>query len=363
MRRATPCLTGCMADAATDRPGRLYRTLRLVAFSYLSAVLMVMASERVYWYWAGFTAESVLGSAAVYLIPVTAALWTLALASAARLHQVILGAAVYAFVTEGVVTPIIYADGPLPVLAAMFVGWHGLVALVGFWYLTRRWLLEGNLRRLTWVAAAFGVGWGVWAASSSAAEPPEPELIEQGFDPTVLSAGRFAVYAMAVGVTFSVAHWLIGFVWPGRWRPGRASTVLVVIAATAYMSLAVLPGVVWAPLKLAVFLGGTLWLLSKARRSTADEMSVFEELVGHVPIHRVAVLLIMPLGAAGTYAGVDALALTTDVLEGIYWTLVAIQVLAGGATFAWAAYRSLARTPAGSPRPSPDRRRRQDSNL
>ena len=51
---------------------------------------------------------------------------------AMNLHHVILGGAIFAFLVEGVMIPIIYADGPLPVFAALFVGWHGLLAVVGF---------------------------------------------------------------------------------------------------------------------------------------------------------------------------------------------------------------------------------------
>ena len=113
------------------RSRRWAQRARLFGFLYLSALLMVMASERVYWYWGGVTVESVLILAAFYSLPAAAGLWALSLTRSTKLHQVVLAGAIFGFVVEGVITTVVYADGALPVFAAMFVGWHGMVAFVG----------------------------------------------------------------------------------------------------------------------------------------------------------------------------------------------------------------------------------------
>ncbi|MDX2465985.1 MAG: hypothetical protein QNL12_01625, partial [Acidimicrobiia bacterium] len=135
----------------------------LFAFVFLSAVTMVIASERVYWYVGGISAESVLGIGLFYMVPAVAALWALGSGPSQRLHQLILGGAVFAFVVEGVLTPVIYEDGPLPIMAALFVGWHGLFSFVGSWYLTRRWLLDRRRGIIVGAGAAMGVYWGLWS--------------------------------------------------------------------------------------------------------------------------------------------------------------------------------------------------------
>ncbi len=316
------------------------------AFICLSSTIVVLASERVFWFWAGFNADSVLFLGAFYLIPTMVGLWALALSSASQVHQVVLAGALYAFVTEGVLTPVVYTDGPLPVLAAMFVGWHGLIAFVGFWYLVRRWLLDRAVWRLAAGGVLFGGLWGVWALASAFGDPPDKaEALESGFDLTVLEPAAFARYALMVGVTLALCHWLIGFVWPVRWRPGKWSTRLLVLISVGYFSLAVLPAVFWAPLKLAAMLGGTGRLLNRSERPGKGEPTILDKLAGRVCLREVAILLLMPLVAASTYGAMWPLRHRPTLLETIYWSLVTIQVLVGAAAFVWAWRRSRATRP------------------
>jgi len=315
--------------------------LRVAAFVYLSALLMMVASERVYWYWSGLTVDSVLLLAGLYSLAAAAGLWTLGHTGSSRLHQIILGGAVFAFVVEGVITPVIYEDGPLPMMAAMFVGWHGMLGFVGFWFLARRWLLDRQWRRLATTAGAVGAVWGIWARTSAVGDELDMAAIAEGFDPTILSPLDFTAYAVGVGAVFVVGHWLIGYVWPDGWRPGRRSTQLIVLLAAAYMAVAVLPAVIWAPAKLAALLGLTLWLLRRSQ--TPEEPAPFSALRGRVRLREAAVLLVMPVAAAATYWLVDGAGLEDGGLVAIYWTLVDGQIAGGAAAYWWAARRAVRR--------------------
>lgn len=332
-----------LTQPSESRRSRLTRFASIAAFVYLSATIVVMASERVYWYWSGFTAESVLFLGGFYLLPTLAGLWALALAPARRVHQVVLAGAIFAYVVEGVLTPIIYADGPLPLMAAMFIGWHGIIAFGGFWYLIRRWLLAGNTTTLALASAIFGAMWGVWAVTSAVADEMDPdELAELGGDGTVLAPDEFTVYAVAVTATLAVAHWLIGFVWPRNWTPTRGSTRAVFIANIAYMALAVLLIVPWAPVKLVVLIGGA-WRLLKRRPApettktgTTDDRTVIEQLAGRIKLRHLAPLTLMPTTAAITYAETHNHLDNTDRMSGIYWSLIATQILLGATAYLWA---------------------------
>jgi len=316
---------------------RSFVAARIAAFVALSAVIVTMASERVYWYWAGLNVGSIVEISLFYLIPVTGALWALAHTKATRVHQVVLGGAFFAFLVEGVLTPVIYSDGPLPIMAAMFVGWHGIVAFVGFWYLTRRWLLKGRTRLTAIAVAAFGVLWGIWAFVSAVGDATD---IEGGA--IVLEPSQFAVYALGVGATLAAAHWLIGFVWPTSWRPGKTSTVLVALLNVAYMAVAVVLIVPWAPLKLALLLGGTFWLMTKGRDTNRDEPRILDKLAGRVRARDAAVLLLMPLAAAATYGVIWAIGISSAISGTVYGALVIAQVLGGAGAYIWAVRRSLA---------------------
>lgn len=329
-----------------SRLARWRHRARVSMFLYLSALLMMVASERVYWYWSGVTFESVVVLPLFYAVGTAAALWALALTGASRIRQLVLAGAVFAFVIEGVVTPVIYADGFLPVFAAMFVGWHGLVGLVGFWYLARRWLLAGRLRILAGASAVAGLIWGAWARGSGSSNTLDAEAISditaEGLDAAVYSPGQFAVYAMAVGMIFAGGHWLIGYFWPKDWQPTVRSTRAVVLVAVGYMALAVLPAVIWAPLKLALLVVPTIWLM---RRGSTRQPSIIEGLHGRVPLRRTAVLIILPVTAALAYWFVEGLGLNDDGLATIYWLVVAAQVVGGGVAYIWAAVSALRAKP------------------
>ncbi len=322
---------------------RLRRAAKLTAFAYLTSVIVVVASERVYWYWTGMTLEGTSVLALFYLLPTLVMLITVAAGRLQRLHEMLLVGAVFAFVVEGVLTPVLYSDGALPVLAALFVGWHGLLSIVGFWYLARRWLLTGDLRTLTGVGALVGVLWGLWATVAALDPPPQPAI------GPILSPGAFAVYAFEVGAVLMAAHWLIGFVWPKEWSPSPRTATFVGIAVAVYLAVAVVPTVPWAPMKLMVLVGVTLWVLRQSRTRVGDgHPTVLEALAGRVPARRVSVLVILPASAAVTYAALWQLHLPLPTATAIYWAMVAAVVTAGAAGLVWATRRSLGRTPPAS---------------
>ncbi len=315
----------------------LRRFFSKFAFVFLSSLLVVTASERVYWYLGGLGFEANIVIALFYMIPTLVMLWVVGSGPSQRLHQVILGGAVFGFVVEGVLTTVIYEDGPLPVLAALFVGWHGLLSVVAFWYLARKWLLERRRSALATGSALIGAYWGIWSIVYRL--PESTEDFEESF--AVMEPGEFAVYALGVGAIFAIGHWLIGYVWPDDFRLskwGRRGTVALV---AGYGSLAVLVFVPWAPAKLAVLIGTALWLLRRSRTTTSGEPSAVAALQGRVALRDVLILMIAPLVAGAAYAGVWAMDLTDDSVEGLMALLVATQVVAGLVAFGWAARRSL----------------------
>ena len=321
----------------------LKRLASTTAFVYLSAMTMVIASERVYWYVGGMSVESILGIGVFYMIPALAVLWTLGSGPSQRLHQIVLGGAVFAFVVEGVLTFVIYEDGPLPIMAALFIGWHGLLSVVGFWYLARRWLIERRRLLLAGSAAATGLYWGVWSIIYRL--PEASGEFEESF--SVMEPGEFAIYALVVGAALVGAHWLLGWVWPEEYVPTRSGRIGITLIVAAYFAVAVLPAVIWAPVKLAVLLGGALWLLERSRRVTPDEPSVISSLQGRVAFRDAALLTALPVAAIAGYSLVWSMDPDQGTTEALFLTMVATQVVAGLAGFVWAAHRALTQQPVG----------------
>ncbi len=321
------------------------RLASIAAFVYLTSVISVMASERVYWYWAGLNVDSVFVMSAFYVVPTASALWALAHIRARQIHQVILGGAIFAFITEGILTPVIYADGPLPFLASLFVGWHGMLAFVGFWYLTHLWLVARRTRLLAVASALFGSLWGVWAFVASFTDPPD---LTEGVG-RILAPDEFALYVIGVGAVLAASHWLISFVWPKGWKPTRASTWSVAFVAIVYFAVGVVPAVPWAPIKLSLLIGGTLWLLRRTAENEQDgQPTIFDRLAGSVRLRDVVAILPMPLAAAAIYGTIWAIDPGESASVIVYWVFVAGQVLGGAIAYVWSARRALERSRSGT---------------
>jgi hypothetical protein len=140
---------------------------------------------------------------------------------------------------------------------------------------------------------------------------------------------------------FAAAHYLIGFVWPEEFKPGKWGGRTIVILTLGYAALAVMPFVPWAPLKFGILVGGALWLLRRSRENAPGEPSAIAELRGTVALRDVTILMIAPVVAAVVYAGVWSLGLSDDVVQGMFAFFTGTQVVAGLIAFIWAARRSL----------------------
>ena len=317
---------------------RFARFWRTVAFVALSAFIMVIGSEKMYWYIQGIGNG---GDTAIlvtfYMIPVLVGLWFVARGGTTLAGMVLAGAA-FGWIVEGVITPELYSDGPIgPFFPGYFAGWHGLLSLVTLWYLFRRWAVAGDRRTLGRVAAGLGVFWGWWSMTYWLPETiKDPELIEMGFDVGVWPADKFAVYALAVGSGLTLAHWLIGYVWPERWVPTRRWTAISV-GLILVVSIPVLASVPWGVLKLGALLGLVSWA-SRGRRP--DEATVFPSLTGRPPFANVAPMLIMPLAAAVTYAIALAIRPSDAVVSVLSFWIPTTTIAFGGAVgVVWAVRR------------------------
>lgn len=343
---AGPCHASKVLGVIQTRSKHIAASL---AFVFVSALMAMTASERVYWYWGfigGSPGDVVLGTlegALFYSVPMAAALWAMAKTPVRHIHQLVLAAAVFAFVVEGVLTAVIFEAGPIdPIFPAMFIGWHGLLAMVGFWYLTRRWLLERRRWLLLTASTVMGVVWGLWSTNSWL--PENLNDIEPGMVKTLADPTSFAFYAAWVGAVFVVGHWLLGRLWQPEFNPGRLGTAALVVVLIG-LHIIVVISVPWAPIKLAVLFGLVAWALIRSRRG-ADGPTVLQQLDGRVRWRDASLLAMMPIAAAATYGGIWAIGPPDGALTAIYLSLVFLQVAAGAGIFIWAVVRSFrARVP------------------
>lgn len=272
---------------------RLCRRLLFVAGV---ASVLVIWSEKAFWYVQGWEFAELV---AVYALPTASLLWTVDHYRAAGWRAAILAGALFAFLLEGVITPILYEDGPFPFLPAYFAGWHGIGSVVLLWYGVRRFLLTGRTWRLAAVASLCGLVFGLWSLMYWLPESAtDPDLADQGFVVGRWPLGRFALYAVALGLALAAAHLLLDRVWQRRFPPSRLE-VAVVLLGLAVFAAPTLIAIPWAPLKLGALLGLVLYGLR--RRAQPDGKSLLEEIGGRFPAVRVWPLAFLPATAVAAY--------------------------------------------------------------
>ena len=134
--------------------------LRLL-FVLLSTVVIVFFSEKAFWYPQGFVISELI---LFYAIPIYACFWSIEHFRVRRLSSLILVAALFAFLVEGVLTPVMFEAGLFDsVMPSYFIGWHGLLAVIFGYYLIRKWLLAGQWQNVVAGSVLFGLFWGFWS--------------------------------------------------------------------------------------------------------------------------------------------------------------------------------------------------------
>ncbi|MFK8025094.1 MAG: hypothetical protein AB8G26_14130 [Ilumatobacter sp.] len=319
---------------------RITGSIRTLVWTVAVALAAVVASERVYWYWGGIDVEQLGVLASFYGVAVIVAMAALAASPGSGPRRAVLGGAVFALVVEGIITPVIYEDGPLPLLYLMFVGWHGLLAFVGFVYAIRRWALERRSLRLAAGAAVTGIGWGLWALASAVPDRETAEEIaaDGGGSADVLDPSSFGVYAAWTGLALLVAHVVADRFWPRvGWRLSKSGRVAAALAVVWLTATLVVPAVPWAPIKLLAL---ALVLRSLLRRtaSPAGSDTVIDELAGRCHLPSLLGLALLPVTAAGTYAVLWPLREST-AFEAVFWSLIGAQVFIGVGALIWAVRR------------------------
>lgn len=327
-----------------------------VVLVLLVASTAAVASERMFWFWSPGLADHLV-VVSVYWLPAAVTLWAIGRYGVGAWWSLLLATPLYSLVTEGVITPVTYSGGPfVPVFPAWFAFWHGILAfgvlVIGIRQLlmARRWML------LAAISSGLGVFWGMWSSTLWLPENVEdPELIaDHGGALTVLDPAAFLQYAVTFTAIVAIGHWLMGYVWPTAFEPGRWSRRIVGGLALV-MVIVWTFAVPWALPMFAAYAWLQRWGLRRHER-TAIGPDLFAQLAGRTPVVGLIALAPMAATAAATYWLLWSLEPTETVLRSIMWTTIAVQGVAGLVVSVIALRRSgrLA-SESGPPAPTPMR--------
>ncbi|MEM9521864.1 MAG: hypothetical protein AAGA37_21330 [Actinomycetota bacterium] len=303
--------------------------LRRSAFVFVVAAVAAVGSERMFWYWST-DLGSQLFVALFYSIPVGVTLWAIDRYGVSSLWALWLATPLYALITEGVITPVVYSGGPLvPIFPAWFAFWHGMLAFGGLIIGLRFLILAGRTTAVAAASLGLGVFWGLWSTTLWLPENVEdPELIaDQGSALQILDPGEFAAYAALFTGLVLVGHGLFSWLWPASFRPARWTIrlwcVLVLIVVAAWS--AVVP---WAFPMFLAYAWLHRWGLRRHER-IAEGPNLLEQLAGPTPRRPLVAVATMAPAAAITYTACWQLEVPLEAVRAFMWSMIAAQTIAG----------------------------------
>ena len=309
-----------------DRLSKWGGALRRLAFVYVSALIMVVGSERMFWYYDDADLPTFAELGAFYAIGVYALLWVMERFRTTSFWSFLLAVPVFGYVIEGVITPVLYEGGPTPVFPAYFTGWHGLLSVVVLWYGLRGWLIRDEWRPVLLAGVLLGVLWGLQATTMWLPTNLEDATLEA--DSRIRAPLDFLRYATRTTAVLVGGHWLLGHgLWVrrlGRSRVTEVATAITIGGIVVAWSLSI----PWAGPMFAVLVGAVVWVLRRHRRD-ATGPGTLERLDGRISVRALAMLLPMPVVAAAVYAGVYESDPGEHAITALMYAIMATAALAG----------------------------------
>lgn len=327
-------------DAGPGAPGGWQSAVRGALTLLIMSALLTAFSEGFYWYSGGtdFPARVLF-----YLIPTTAFAWMITRWPAPTWSSVLLAGAVYGFITEGVLTAVVYGGFPFDPFAISYtsLAWHALIS-VGFGLvLLHRVLARGSAVRAVSLIGLFGVFWGIWAISLRLPPEPDDELPALAALVGDVSVSTFAVYTLAMTVVVGLCHLYLGRIaTPADCAPRRTWAWLVLAAGALWFAILTVPSAPWALVELPVLLAIGLWGAARITRNAPREMSspsragVATLVCEPIPVGRLGRLAALPVAATATYALLVWLGPDDDTIRLFARdTVVGLQMVAGWVAF------------------------------
>ncbi|WP_420644474.1 hypothetical protein [Candidatus Leptofilum sp.] len=303
--------------------------LKRFAFVLLVTAVHVFFSEKMYWYPQGYAIVELI---LFYSVVVYACVWAVDSFCVQELPQVFLIAGLFAFLTEGVLTPVIFEAGLLnPLMASYFVGWHGLLSVVFGWYLVRKWLRFGQWQRLLLGCTLAGLLWGSWSITYWL-----PKTFADFASPGQWPIAEFGLHAFAFTLMLVGAHWLLGRgAWLPSFKPSRMERVLLGLILLFFYGTLSFPAAPLGFIPLAVLVTAVCLPLYFHRRRT-DAGSLLQSLSGKIQMRYLPILFVMPGLATAVYALATVLQPSEDSLRLILELTPLGQALVGAICFIWA---------------------------
>ncbi len=320
--------------------------LRRLLFVLLTTVVLVFFSEKVFWYVQGFAIGELI---LFYALPTSVCLWALDHFRVHDLSGLILVSALFGFLVEGVLTPVIYEGGLLdPIMPAYFIAWHGLLSMVVGWYWIRKTLTRDKKLKLILGSAGIGLFWGLWSLTYRLPESRQEyqALVQAGENwiPGPWPAEDFLLYTLVFSLMLILSHSLLQ---RKIWQPSflLRTWEKVLLFGLLVLIFVVQVGLVYplAAIKIVALMLLVMVPLEINRRKSGDLPSLLAKLSDDISLVKIWALLLIPFFAVLVYGADRIFPIPEQLLRELYTLLPLLQALVGAATYLWAAGKQFIR--------------------
>lgn len=206
------------------------------------------------------------------------------------LAGVLLGGAVFGWITEGIVAMTVFGAGGIPPpfsLSWTGLGWHMLISVGLFMWWNRILMAKSFIRSLLFSVIA-GVVWGFWSMTWFLETPP-----------IVNTVGWYALHAFGVTLLMIVGHLLMSRQVSTFNAPEIERGIILGIVALYFCFVTVPTVTIFAVL--IPLLGFLLYIPLRRNQAWYEEVSMITTITQKVPVVNILTLLAMPLMATIMY--------------------------------------------------------------
>ncbi len=284
----------------TSRNGwtKMQTVIKRWTFIILSTTIMVLFSEKMYWYVQGYVYGELI---IVYMFGTYLFLWSLSYFRVNHFWGMFLASVLYPLYVEGIFTGIITTD-LTEMMLFYFIGWHSTLSVIIGWYFHHKWLVERRLRLLMITSIALGLVLGLWATTFWLPESIKDQELK--IDGTFIlgqwSLLDYAVLLAYLGIIYVVSHYLLGKTWNGRFNPSRIDNLFVgAVLAVLFIVRAFSSGIFIV--HLVVLFAVILIILYIYKRKNSTDNTVLLRLNGKVQLKDSLILFLIPTSSVFAY--------------------------------------------------------------
>lgn len=242
------------------------RILRNIALALVTGYIFFYFGERVFWSFP-HPGDTLISNVLAWFLYSFAAYATLIVIEYFKVRtwwSLFLAATFFGWLTEGVFAMTLFGvEGlPFPITVSWTgLGWHALIDVFIGWYLMLTFLSKNQYVKITLVALALGLFWGLWSLAWALETPPI------GITPDI-----FLLHGLLTTLFLGVSYYLFFRLRPTEFKSSRWERIIIALPILAFFVLVTIPAIGLLSIALPILFGVLYPLSGKIKSMSQDRV-------------------------------------------------------------------------------------------